>query len=252
MSKDMRAYFTAEEVVKYFHDLEASGIDTLQARGDFHRILYWRELFMREGGKLKFITQTASEMFDGLSNIRVIAATGAEGIYLHGTKVNNWWLDGEIDKAEDYLKCMRDCGVQVGIGSHIPEVFDYVEEKGWDVDFYMTCFYNLQRQKRESALVDPFNKGALEEFREDDPPKMLRVVQQTEKMCLAFKILAASRLCTTQEDVREAFEYAFANIKEKDAVVVGMFPKYEDQIRLNIEHTLHAIQASSGASVAAD
>jgi len=252
MSKDMRAYFTAEEVVKYFHDLEASGIDTLQARGEFHRILYWRELFMREGGKLKFITQTASEMFDGLSNIRVIAATGAEGIYLHGTKVNNWWLDGEIDKAEDYLKCMRDCGVQVGIGSHIPEVFDYVEEKGWDVDFYMTCFYNLQRQKRESALVDPFNKGALEEFREDDPPKMLRVVQQTEKMCLAFKILAASRLCTTQEDVREAFEYAFANIKEKDAVVVGMFPKYEDQIRLNIEHTLHAIQASSGASVAAD
>jgi len=252
MSKDMREYFTAEEVVKYFHDLQASGIDTLQARGDFHRILYWRELFMREGGQLQFITQTASEMHDVFSNIRVIAATGAEGIYLHGTKVNNWWLDGEIDKAEDYLKCMRDCGVQVGIGSHIPEVFDYVEEKGWDVDFYMTCFYNLQRQKRESALVDPFNKGALEEFREDDPPKMIRVIQQTDKMCLAFKILAASRRCETQEDVRAAFEYAFANIKAKDAVVVGMFPKYEDQIRLNIEHTLHAIQATTGESVAAD
>ncbi len=252
MSKDMREYFTAEEVVKYLHKLQASGIDTLQARGDFHRILYWRELFMREGGQLQFITQTASEMHDVFSNIRVIAATGAEGIYLHGTKVNNWWLDGEIDKAEDYLKCMRDCGVQVGIGSHIPEVFDYVEEKGWDVDFYMTCFYNLQRQKRESALVDPFNKGALEEFHEDDPPKMIRVIQQTDKMCLAFKILAASRRCQTQEDVRAAFEYAFANIKAKDAVVVGMFPKYEDQIRLNIEHTLHAIQATTGESVAAD
>ncbi len=252
MSKDMREYFTAEEVVRYLHKLQASGIDTLQARGDFHRILYWRELFMREGGQLQFITQTASEMHDVFSNIRVIAATGAEAIYLHGTKVNNWWLDGEIDKAEDYLKCMRDCGVQVGIGSHIPEVFDYVEEKGWDVDFYMTCFYNLQRQKRESALVDPFNKGALEEFREDDPPKMIRVIQQTDKMCLAFKILAASRRCQTQEDVRAAFEYAFANIKAKDAVVVGMFPKYEDQIRLNIEHTLHAIQATTGESVAAD
>jgi hypothetical protein len=252
MSMDMREYFTAEEVVKYFHNLEASGIDTLQARGDFHRILYLRELFMREGGQLKFITQTASEMHDGLSNIRVIAATGAEGIYLHGTKVNNWWLDGQIDKAEDYLKCMRDCGVQVGIGSHIPEVFDYVEEKGWDVDFYMACFYNLQKQKRESALVDPFNKGANEEFNEADPPKMLRVVQQTDKMCLAFKILAASRRCRTQEDVRGAFEYAFANIKSKDAVVVGMFPKYEDQIRLNIEHTLHAIEATKGESVAAD
>ncbi|MBT3602589.1 MAG: hypothetical protein HN521_05920 [Candidatus Latescibacteria bacterium] len=201
---------------------------------------------------MKFITQTASEMHDGFSNIRVIAATGAEGIYLHGTKVNNWWLDGEIDKAEDYLKCMRDCGVQVGIGSHIPEVFDYVEDKGWDVDFYMTCFYNLHKQKRESTLVDPFNKGANEEFNEADPPKMIQIIQNTDRMCLAFKILAAGRRCRTQEDVREAFEYAFANIKEKDAVVVGMFPKYDDQIRLNIEHTLHAIEATAGESVAAD
>ena len=252
MSKDMRDYYTAEQVVKYFHDLQASGIDTLQARGDFHRILYWRELFMREGGQLQFITQTASEMHDVFSNIRVIAATGAQGIYLHGTKVNNWWLDGEIDKAEDYLKCMRDCGVQVGIGSHIPEVFDYVEDKGWDVDFYMTCFYNLHKQKRESMLVDPFNKGTNEEFNADDPPKMIQVIQNTDRQCLAFKILAAGRQCRTQEDVRTAFEYAFANIKQKDAVVVGMFPKYEDQIRLNIEHTLHAIQATSGESVAAD
>jgi hypothetical protein len=252
MSQDMRDYYTPEQVVKFFHDLQVSGIDTLQARGDFHRILYWRELFLREGGQLKFITQTASEMHDGFSNIRVIAATGAEGIYLHGTKVNNWWLDGEIDKAEDYLKCMRDCGVQVGIGSHIPEVFDYVEDKGWDVDFYMTCFYNLHKQKRESTLVDPFNKGANEEFNEADPPKMIQIIQNTDRMCLAFKILAAGRRCRTQEDVREAFEYAFANIKEKDAVVVGMFPKYDDQIRLNIEHTLHAIEATAGESVAAD
>jgi len=207
---------------------------------------------MRDGGQLHFITQTASEMFDVFSNIRVIAAAGAEAIYLHGTKVNNWWLDGEMDKAEDYLKCMRDCGVQVGIGSHIPEVFDYVEEKGWDVDFYMNCFYNLHKQKRESTLVDPFNKGANEEFNEDDPPKMIQVIQQTDKMCLAFKILGASRRCSTQEDVRAAFEYAFANIKDKDAVVVGMFSKYLDQITLNIEHTLHAIAAAQRDQMAAD
>lgn len=252
MSRDMREYYTDKQVVRYFHDLEASGINTLQARGDFHRILYWRELFKREGGQLHFIAQTASEMHDLFSNIRVIAATGAQAIYFHGSRTDNWWHDGRIDEVEDYLKCMRDCGVQVGIGSHIPEVFDYVDEKGWDVDFYMTCFFNLNRAKRESALVDPFNKGSKEEFFEDDPPKMIRVIQQTEKMCLAFKILAASRYCRTQEDVRRAFEYAFANIKAKDAVVVGMFPKYEDQIRLNIEHTLHAIRAAEGASVAAD
>ena len=48
---------------------------------------------------------------------------------------------------------MRDSGVQVGLGTHIPEVIVYAEEKGWDVDFYMACMYNLSRKPRESALV---------------------------------------------------------------------------------------------------
>jgi hypothetical protein len=183
-------------------------------------------------------------MFDLLSNIRVIAASGAEAIYHHGTRTDNLWLDGRIDEVKDALTCMRDCGVQVGLGSHIPEVFDYVEDKGWDVDFYMTCFYNLNRSKRESALVDPFNKGTFEEFQPEDPDRMIQFIQQTDKMCLAFKILAANRKCTTQDDVRKAFEFAFENIKPKDAVVVGMFPKYADQIRLNVDHCLAAVQGS--------
>ena len=245
MSVDMRDYYTAEQVVAYLHDVEKGGINTLQARGDFHRILYWVELFKRGGGKLHFIAQTASEMHDVFSNIRVIAATGAVGIYHHGSKTDNLWLDGRIDEVEDYLKCMRDSGVQVGLASHIPEVIDYVEERGWDLDFYMTCFYNLNRKKRESALVadTAFNQGTSENFDPEDPPRMCRVIQQTEKMCLAFKIVAAGRLCKAQEAVRKAFEFTFANIKPKDAVVVGMFPKYEDQIALNVSHTLAAIQA---------
>ena len=42
------------------------------------------------------------------------------------------------------LRIIKVC-VRVDIGSHIPEVLDYVEEKGWDVDFYMACFYNLYK-----------------------------------------------------------------------------------------------------------
>ena len=256
MSEDMRAYYTAEQVVAYLHEVQGSGINTLQARGDFHRILYWVELFKREGGKLHFIAQTASEMADVFSNIRVIAATGAVGIYHHGSKTDNLWLDGKIDEVEDYLKCMRDCGVQVGLGTHIPEVIEYAEEKGWDVDYYMACVYNLNRKKRESALVDeslrnnPFNRGSQQIFDPADPPRMCEVIRATDKMCLAFKILAANRACETQEQVREAFAFAFENIKAKDAVIVGMFPKYEEQITLNVQHTLHAIEAC--ASVPAE
>jgi len=60
--------------------------------------------------------------------------------------------------------------------------------------------------------------------------------------CFAFKILGAGRHCDSQEAVQAAFNFAFANIKPTDAVVVGMFPKYLDQITLNVQYTLTAIE----------
>jgi hypothetical protein len=34
--------------------------------------------------------------------------------------------------------------------------------------------------------------------------------------------------------VEEAFRFALANIKKTDAVIVGMYPRFEDEIRLNV------------------
>jgi len=240
MDADMREYYTAERVVEFLHRCQAAGINTIQARGDYHRILYWLELFRREGGKLLWIAQTASEMHDIFQNIRILAAAGAIGIYHHGSHTDKLWQAGEIDKVKDYLVYMRDCGVQVGLGTHIPEVIEYSEEHGWDVDFYMTCLYNLSKRPRESALVS--GQFQQEWFDDPDRDKMCTVIRQTPKTCLAFKILAASRNCATQECVRDAFIYAFERIKPSDAVVVGMFPKYLDQITLNVEHTIKACE----------
>ena len=240
-SRDMAEYYTAENVVAALQACQAAGINAVQARGDYHRVLHWLELFRREGGQLHWIAQTASEMHDNFQNIHVLAAAGAVGIYHHGSRTDRMWKAGAIDGVDDYLKCMRDCGVQVGLGSHIPEVFEYVEERGWDVDYYMTCLYNLSRDERESALVSGNQAAAAgEKFLEEDPPRMMRVIQGTEKTCLAFKILAASRKCGSQGEVAAAFRYAFENIKAKDAVVVGMFQKYLDQVSLNVGHTLRA------------
>jgi hypothetical protein len=245
MSEDMLGYYSAENVVKYLHRVQECGINTLQARGDYHRILHWLELFRREGGKLHWIAQTASEMHDVFQNIRVLTAAGAIGIYHHGTLTDRWWHEGKIDQVEDYLKCMRDCGVQVGLGTHIPRVIEYAEDKGWDIDFYMACFYDLSREPRESApgTVPPPLFGK-EVYPDGDPAAMCKVIRATSRTCLAFKILAASRRCATQENVREAFRFALANIKPKDAVVVGMFPKYLDQVAANVEYTVEACATS--------
>jgi len=248
MDAEMREYYTPQRVVEFLQRCQAAGINTLQARGDYHRILYWLELFRRAGGQLHWIAQTASEMHDIYQNIRIVAAAGAIGIYHHGSLTDRLWQEGRIEKVRDYLKCMRDCGVRVGLGTHYPEVIVYAEEHGWDVDFYMACLYNLNRVPRESALVS--GKFQPELFVHEDRDVMCRVIRQTPKTVLAFKILAASRNCGTQECVREAFRYAFARIKPTDAVVVGMFPKYLDQITLNVGHTLAAL-ALAGSPITA-
>ena len=58
LSQEMREYYTAEQVVQILRRCQAAGINTVQARGDYHRILYWIELFRREGGQLHWIAQT--------------------------------------------------------------------------------------------------------------------------------------------------------------------------------------------------
>ena len=62
---------------------------------------------------------------------------------------------------------------------------------------------------------------------------MYKTIRDTRKTCLAFKILGATRRCADPSTVEEAFREAFANIKANDAIVVGMFPKYSDQVEEN-------------------
>ena len=75
---------------------------------------------------------------------------------------------------------------------------------------------------------------------------MWQTMRQTPKPCLAFKILAAGRLCEKQETVEKAFEQTLAHIKPTDAIIVGMYPEYEDQVALNAEYTRRYSGPSGG------
>ena len=70
-------------------------------------------------------------------------------------------------------------------------------------------------------------------YGEEDRERMCTFIRRTDKICLGFKILAASRNCTTRESTRQAFEYALRNIKKNDAIVVGMF--YHEQVQENAD-----------------
>jgi hypothetical protein len=43
-------------------------------------------------------------------------------------------------------------------------------------------------------------------------------------------VLAAGRKCGSPDEIRSAFEFAFKNIKPIDACVIGLYPRFADQI----------------------
>jgi hypothetical protein len=240
---EMRDYFTAARVQSLLSGCERAGINTWQSRGDRY-ILRMLNEHRLAGGRLQWIAQTASELADIPGNIRAIADAGAMGIYHHGTATDRFWKAGKIEQARDRLKVMRDAGVRVGLGTHIPEVIDYAEEKDWDVDFYMTSVYNLGRTREECERL---NGGPVqgEYFRHEDRIPMLERVKRTARTCLIFKIYGASRNCETMARKREALDLVFRYAKPHDAIVVGMFPKQSDQVRENCELLKSVLARSS-------
>jgi hypothetical protein len=223
-------YYTTDNIKTALFECERQGLNAMQTRGDRHIIRVLRE-YRNEGGTLQWIAQTASEMRDLPGNISSIAAAGAIACYHHGTRTDGLWRNGRLDEVRDLLSVMRDSGMAVGVGTHLPEVIGYIEEHGWDVDFYMACFYTLGRPRPKDGTLGAFLPGEV--YADADRERMVQTIRATSKTCLAFKILAASRNCGTPDSVREAIAYAFANIKPTDAVVVGMFQRDCNQVAMN-------------------
>jgi len=234
---EMRDYFTAERIVRTLLRCQESGMTAMQSRADRHITRVLGE-YRSRGGNMQWIAQTASEMADLPRNVRTIAREGAIGAYHHGSRTDSLWSEGRIDEVHPLLKTMRDEGLQVGLGTHIPEVIDYVEDKGWDIDFYMACLYNLNRKPRAGAIVAGYQEDAGEEFLDKDRDAMSRRILVTDKTVLAFKVLAAGRSATKPEDTDRAFRWAFDHIKSGDAIVVGLFEKHRDQLTENVALTL--------------
>jgi len=245
LDKEMVDYFTVGNVKKMLANCERQGINTFQGVANmyFTRLMneYWNE-----GGQIQWMAQTDSQSHSLTANVRTVARSNPVGIYHHGTRTGNLWRTGRIDELREAIEEIKSLGIAAGVGVHFPEVIDYIEGKGWPVDFYMTCFYQVYKQEtgwRESYIVSGVRKP--EAYDDGDPEVMCRTIRALKKPCLAFKILGAGRKADTPENRRAAFEFAFANIKPTDAVVVGMFPKHSYQIAENAE-TVAAVVGGQG------
>jgi len=242
LDEEMMDFFTTERIKKTLFRCMECGVNAVQLRGDRHIMRILRE-FRAEGGKLNWIGQTAPELHSFEGNLNQMASGGAIAIYHHGTVTDQLFKAGEYDELKRRLNEIRKTGLPVGLGTHMSTVIKYAEEQHWDIDFYMACVYNLSREDRvSSAVTGKANED--EPFFEEDIPVMYKTIRQTDKPCIAFKILGATRRCQNEETVQAAFTEAFANIKASDLVNVGVYPKNIDQVALNAEYTRKAIEES--------
>lgn len=231
----MKEYFTNERIQEFLGCCLKEGINLFQGSSTGGN-LEQCDKFRKSGGSMHYICLINSLDADTGQQIETAKKMGVLGLAHHGEVTDSLFKKGEIDTVRDFLRKIRDAGLLVGLSTHMPAVVEYVEEKGWDLDYYMTCVYERHRSAEElRKLLGYVPLPVREVYLEEDPPRMYKMIQATRRTCLAFKILAAGRLCNNEKLVAEAFKNTFINIKPTDGVIVGMFPRWTDQVKENAE-----------------
>ncbi len=229
--RHMKEYFTTERTVEFLQQCEREGItahqfSTVEQRVDSLRLLRER------GSKMHFICLHADR-----SKIKTaIERTGPIAMVHHGGVTDRFFAEGQFGKVHDYVKAVHDHGVLAGVSAHNPDCIKRIADEGWEVDLFMTCFYFVTRKIAPGKDELPTLEISYPFFK-DDPLRMTEVVRQVKPPCLGFKILAAGRRCANQQMVREAFQFAFAHIKPTDGVIVGMYPRFFDEVHANAGYT---------------
>lgn len=223
VNQQMREYFTSEQILKTLRRCQEVGINCWQISGLVNLDLYRR--FVDEGGRMSAIS-----LGQNPNDLAKLAAGGCIGVAHHGEVTDRLFKAGRLDEIRDFLKQVRDTGMMVGVSTHMPDVVDAVESKGWDLDYYMTCVYERHRSEEDlKKLLGRVPLPVNEVYLKEDPPRMFEAIRNTRRPCLAFKILAAGRLSDRKAWVEQAFRETFAAIKPTDAVIVGIYDQYSDQ-----------------------
>jgi len=227
LDQHMREWGTPDNICTALAEAGRNGINTFQTNGDERAVTDIR-LHRERGGKLQVIALIRQKPEDAVKDMSPIAVSH------HGELTDVAFRQQKMDDVREFTKRARQTGVLVGVSTHKPEVIEYIEERGWDVDFYMGCVYNRTRTPDEiRKLLGELPLPAGELYLEKDLERMFAVMRRTRKTCFAFKILAAGRVAGSPESLDAAFRTALAAIKPQDCVIVGAYPRFKNEIEEN-------------------
>lgn len=238
---DMKKYYTAENIKKALREIQAMGINTMVPLAHPYMVRLFEE-FQYEGGEMQIIWQpwvNTEKISDSIRDVPKTLNTIAT--YHQGTTTDYHYEREEYDIIKDNIKALKEFGVPVGIGTHLPEVIERAEEEDWGADFYMACMHNARRGRRgeQSGFITGKTKAHIK-FYPEDRPVMLETLKKVEKPIIAFKIFAGGQMLLNKteaeidEIIKGVYEEVFSSLKPNDIAAFGAFQRDKDQIAQNI------------------
>lgn len=232
LSRHQSEFHTPDQVIATLQRAEAAGItawqNTLTPRS-LTDLLRYRD----EGGTIQWLCLSTGQWYDEPHRAEEAARHHPIGIAPHGGAIGDRCLrENTLPVLVDLLKRIRDTGVLVGLSVHDPRLLQIAEDQDWDIDYYMTALYDLRGGREEFERkfgYAPLGEIYLREHR----PRMCELIRATKKPCIAFKVLAAGRAIGSRERIREELAFALRSIKPSDAILVGMYQQFTDQVGEN-------------------
>ena len=227
----MRDWYTQDRRMEVLHACERHGINTWQVHYNDQPMEDFKR-YRAEGGKMHLVLLADFALMKDPKLLPQVAKLGPLGIAHHGNRTDERFRNGEKNKIRDFLKAVRDTGVMAGVSTHNPAVIDTAEGEDWEADYYQCCLYRVSRTPEEARAE--FGEAPLgETLMEKDPERMYKMIGQTRKPCLAFKLFGAGRTSGSPAEVERAFRLTLANIKPNVAAIVGMYPRFKDEVAEN-------------------
>jgi hypothetical protein len=241
----MREWYTQERKLEVLQSAERNGIGTWQCHYNDQPLADYLR-YREQGGKMNFILLADFALMQDSSRIpEAVRRMQPLGIAHHGNRTDERFRAGEKHKIREFLKAVRDSGVRVGLSTHNPAVVDTAESENWDVDYYQTCLYFVTRTPEEARRV--YGEAPVGEiYMEKDPERMCKMIRATRKPCLAFKVFGAGRTVNSRQAVENSIRFALANIKPTDAIIIGFYPRFSDQVKEDAEIVRGILSGTKG------
>lgn len=218
---EMSDYYTFERMLEYLHMCEINKIDTIVARLDRLMMQVFKE-YWSNGGKIKWIGQTAREYRSVEQNIKEGIRAGVSAVFIHGGTVDQVFREECPKKITEYVNFAKTFDIPVGIASHNPDNLISLQNLGCKNDFYLLSLYNINGYLGKKEI------SSTERFDDEDRKKALEILKLLDKPCILYKVLGAGR-----KNLNDALKDIANYIRPCDGIMVGMYTKDNDELISN-------------------